>query len=89
MDLVFKRPFEFIYFSFVRNFMSNEYIIKIFKWAFIFMDLKGFSFRIFKLISPYQLITIFFTMGFDLVLKGFIWITDNNLLVILMNVTSA
>jgi hypothetical protein len=52
--------------------MPNEYVIEISKWAFIFMDLKGFSFGIFKLISPYHLITTFFNIGFDLVLRGFI-----------------
>jgi hypothetical protein len=35
------------------------------------MDFMGFVFRIFKVISPYEL-TTFFNMGFDLVLKGFI-----------------
>jgi len=52
--------------------MPNGCIIEIFKWAFILMDFMGFSFRIFKMISPYQLITTFFNMGFDLILKGFI-----------------
>jgi hypothetical protein len=36
------------------------------------MDFMGFSFGILKVILPYLLITTFFNMGFDLVLKGFI-----------------
>jgi hypothetical protein len=39
--------------------------------GFYSYGLCGFFFRIFKVISPYELITIFFNMGFDLVLKGF------------------
>jgi len=35
------------------------------------MGFMGFYFRIFKMISPYQLTTTFFNMGFDIVLKGF------------------
>ncbi len=35
------------------------------------MDFMGFSFRIFNMISPYQLTTTFLNMGFDIVLKGF------------------
>jgi hypothetical protein len=35
--------------------------------AFILMDFMGFYFRFFKPISPYQLATILFNMGFDLV----------------------
>jgi hypothetical protein len=33
-------------------FVPNEYIFE-FKWAFILMDFMGFSFKIFKVISPY------------------------------------
>ncbi len=43
-------------------------VIEISKWAFILMEFMGFSFRILKVISPYQLVT-FFNMGFDLVLR--------------------
>jgi hypothetical protein len=50
--------------------MSNGYIIEIFEWVFIPRDFIGFSFRIFKVISQYQL-TTFFNMSFDLVLRGF------------------
>ncbi len=71
LDLVFKSPFEMIFFSFVNFVVPNEYVIEIFKWAFILMDFMGFSFRIKKVISPYQLITTFCNMGFDLILKGF------------------
>jgi hypothetical protein len=35
------------------------------------MDFIGFSFKIFEVISPYQLTMTFFNMGFHLVLKGF------------------
>ncbi len=56
--------------------MPHGYIIEKSKWAFILMDFMNFSFRIFKMISPYQLITTFFNMGFDLVLRGFI--NDSN-----------
>jgi hypothetical protein len=52
-------------------FLPHGYIIGTPKWAFIFMDFVGFFKSIFKVISPYELITIFFNMGFDLVLKGF------------------
>jgi hypothetical protein len=50
--------------------MPNGYIIEIFERAFIPRDFIGYSFRISKVISQYQLAT-FFNMGFDLVLKGF------------------
>jgi hypothetical protein len=36
------------------------------------MNFMGFSFQNFKKNSPYQLTIIFFNMGFDLILKGFI-----------------
>ncbi len=52
--------------------MPNGCIIEISKWDFILMDFISFSFRIFEMISPYQLTTTFFNMSFDLVLKGFI-----------------
>ncbi len=42
--------------------MPNGYIIEIFKWAFILMNIMGFSFRILNVISPYQLIVTFFNM---------------------------
>jgi hypothetical protein len=60
--------------SFVKTIMPNEYIIEISKWAFILMDFMSFYFKIFKVISTYiyQLITTFFNIGFDLILKGFI-----------------
>jgi len=61
-----------ILFLFLKLFVPHGYIIGIPKWVFILMDFMGFSFRIFKMNSPYQLISIFFNMGFDLVLKGFI-----------------
>ncbi len=61
------------FFLFLKNFVPHGYIVETLKWAFILMDLMGFSFRIFKSISPYELITIFFNMGFDVVLKGFIY----------------
>ncbi len=51
--------------------MPNGYIIKISKHDFILMDFMGFSSKIFKVISPYQ-VTTFFNMGFDLVSRGFI-----------------
>ncbi len=60
-----------IFFLFLKIFVPNGYIIKIFKWTFILMDFMGFVFRIFKVISPFEL-TTFFNMRFDLVLKGFI-----------------
>jgi hypothetical protein len=58
-------------FSFVKLFMPNRYIIERFEWAFTFMDFMGFSFRIFKVISPYHLATKKFSIGFDLVLRDF------------------
>ncbi len=51
--------------------MPNGYIIEISKHAFILMDFMGFSFRIFKEISLYELTTIF-NMCFDLIFKSFI-----------------
>jgi hypothetical protein len=57
---------------FVKTIMPNGYIIEIFKWGFILMEFMGFSFKISEVISPYQLTTTFFNMGFHLVLKGFI-----------------
>ncbi len=60
------------FFSFVKLFMPNGYIIEILKLFFILMDFMGFSFRIFKMISPYQLITKKLNMGFNLILNGFI-----------------
>jgi hypothetical protein len=51
-------------------------MIELSKWAFILKDFMGFSFRIFKVISPYQLIATFFKMGFDLVFRGFL--SDKN-----------
>jgi hypothetical protein len=60
-----------IFFVFVKQIMPNEYIIEISKWIFILMNFMGFPFKIFKVISPYQLTTTFFNMGFHLVLKGF------------------
>ncbi len=71
MDLVFKSPFEMIFFLFFKNFVPPRYIIGTLKWAFILMDFMGYFLRSFKMISPYELITIFFNMGFDLVLQGF------------------
>ncbi len=67
MDLVVKSHFEMI-FLFVKNFVPNGYIIEISKWAFILMNFMSFVLRI----SPYQVTTTFFNMGFDLVLKGFL-----------------
>jgi hypothetical protein len=52
--------------------VPNGYIIEISKWDFILIDLMGFVFRIFKVISPFELTITFFNMGFDLVLRGFI-----------------
>ncbi len=72
IDLVFKSFFEMIFFLFFKKIVPHGYIIGTVKWTFILMDFMSFSFRIFKMISPYQLTTIFFNMGFDLVLKGFI-----------------
>jgi hypothetical protein len=46
--------------------MPNKYTTKKSKWAIILMEFIGFDFRIFKVISQYQL-TTFFNMGFDLV----------------------
>jgi hypothetical protein len=51
--------------------MHNGSIIEISKGVFILMHFIGFSFRIFKVSSPYQLTTTFFNMGFHLVLKRF------------------
>jgi hypothetical protein len=42
-----------IIFLFVKIFVPNGYIIEISKWDFILIGLMGFSFRIFKMISPY------------------------------------
>jgi len=42
-----------IYFLFVKFFVPNGYIIEISKWVFIRIDFMGFSFKIFKMISPY------------------------------------
>jgi hypothetical protein len=44
--------------------------------GFYFKDFMGFSFRIFKVISPYHLAMTFFSIGVDLVLKDFI--SDGN-----------
>ncbi len=70
----FQKSFWNYFFSFVKIYMPNVWIHNwLSKWAIIFMDFMGFSFKIFKMISLYQLITtMFFNMGFDLFLKGFI-----------------
>jgi hypothetical protein len=52
-DLVFKSLFEMIFFLFVKVFVPNGYIIEISKWTFALMDFMGFSFMIFKVISPH------------------------------------
>ncbi len=43
--------------------MHNEYIIEISKWVFILLDFMGLSFKVSKVITPYQL-TTFCNMGF-------------------------
>ncbi len=70
----FQKSFWNDFFPFVKIFMPNVWIHNwISKWDIIFMDFMSFSFKIFKMISPYQLTTtMFFKMGFDLLLKGFI-----------------
>jgi hypothetical protein len=68
----FKKSFwNVFFFVFTKISMPNGYyIIEISKWGFILMDFMDFSFKIFKMISPYyQLTTTFFNMGFHLVLK--------------------
>ncbi len=52
------------FFSFVKNVMPNKYTIETSKHVIIFMEFMGFSFKIFKVISPYQLTTTFFNMSF-------------------------
>jgi hypothetical protein len=71
-----------ISFVFVKISMPNGYIIEISKWGSILMDFMGFSFRICKVNSPYQLTTTFLNMGFHLVLGGFIseWNCSNKIL---------
>ncbi len=56
---------------FIKISMHNGSIIEISKGVFILMHFIGFSFRISKVSSPYQLTTTFFNMGFHLVLKRF------------------
>jgi hypothetical protein len=38
----FQKSFLHDFFLFVKNIMPNEYMIEIFKWAFICMDFMGF-----------------------------------------------
>jgi len=52
------------FFSLVKNVMPNKYTIETSKHVIIFMEFMGFSFKIFKVISPYQLTTTFFNMSF-------------------------
>ncbi len=66
----FQKSFSNEFFSFVKKIMPNGYIIEISKWAFILREFMGYSSKIFKIISPYQLTQTFFNQGFGLVLKG-------------------
>jgi hypothetical protein len=53
IGLCFQKSFCIEFFLFLEFFVPNGYVIQISKWNFIFMDFMGFSFKIFKMISPY------------------------------------
>jgi hypothetical protein len=44
LDLILECPFEMIFVVFVEKIMLNGYIIEIFKWGLILMEVMGFSF---------------------------------------------
>jgi len=62
----------YIILFFFQFFWPKAFFFQIFNWLSIHLDIRGFSFRIFKFHLPHQMTSIFFDIGFDLGLGRFI-----------------